>query len=123
MDASAFSHEHPSTGEFYTSKISKSSHGAMHGNTSLLSSNKQENIFQYDDILGMETSSCDSTAVKPLQINCNETFFWSSNCNEILSSPFQYHPRPHSCEKKISKTKEGFNTVGLAQKFIVMSEA
>lgn len=61
--------------EYYSSKRFKTSYDVALGDTCLLFSNqeanqeKQESIFQ-DDFWGEETSSCDSTTSKPLEINC-----------------------------------------------------
>lgn len=89
-------HEHPSSSENHASKLFKSSHGAIHGSTSLLPSNhdankdKKESTFR-DDFWGVEASSCDSSAEKPLEINCIEI---SSPPSTLRRWKNQYRPRP-----------------------------
>lgn len=83
MDISTACNDYPNSDEYYSSKRFKSSHNAAHGGICFLPSNleanqeKNESMFQ-DSFWGTETSSCDSTLDKPLEINYID----------ISSSPF-----------------------------------
>lgn len=89
--------EHPSSGGYHASKLSKSTHGNVHESTCFLSFNNgeiednNESTFR-DDFGGLEASSCDSTADIPLEtINCIEI---SSSPSTLRKRKNQYHPRP-----------------------------
>ncbi|KAL2336304.1 hypothetical protein Fmac_010750 [Flemingia macrophylla] len=63
--------------ECHASKRSKSSHDVVYGDMCLQSSNYETNqakekSMSQDNFWGVETSSCDSTTNKPLEINCTE---------------------------------------------------
>ncbi|KAG4940071.1 hypothetical protein JHK87_043942 [Glycine soja] len=83
VDISTACNDYPNSDEYYSSKRFKSSHDAVHGGICFLLSNleanqeKNESMFQ-DSFWGAETSSCDSTLDKPLEINYID----------ISSSPF-----------------------------------
>ncbi|KAJ1408344.1 NAC domain [Sesbania bispinosa] len=96
LDTSTVHNGHSSSGEYHASKMFKSSHGAVHGGTCLpfsihdASKEKRESTFR-DDFWGVETSSCDSTADKPMEINCIEI---SSSPSTLRRMKNQYHPKP-----------------------------
>nr|KYP39735.1 NAC domain-containing protein 69 [Cajanus cajan] len=117
VDTSTMYNEYSNLDQYHASKRFKSSHDVVYGDTWLQSSNneanqeKEKSIFQ-DNFWGVETSSFDSTANKPLEINCTE----------ISSSPFtprswesQYHPRPNNFTSQKAdedlKRKRRFKTV------------
>ncbi|KAL2336318.1 hypothetical protein Fmac_010764 [Flemingia macrophylla] len=81
--------------ECHASKRFKSSHGVVYGDMCLQSFNyetnqeKEKSMFQ-DNFWEVETSSCDSTANKPVEINCTEI---SSSPLSSRSWGDQFHPR------------------------------
>ncbi|XP_061340888.1 NAC domain-containing protein 62-like [Gastrolobium bilobum] len=107
LDASTVCNEHSTSGEHHASKMFKSSHGAVHGGTRLLSSDheankeKKESIFR-DDCFGVGTSSCDSTADKPLEINCIEI---SSSPSTLRRWKNHYYPRPDNFTSQRAATR------------------
>ncbi|TKY64173.1 NTM 9 [Spatholobus suberectus] len=91
-------HDNISSGEYPATKMFKSSHDSVRGGTSRLASNyeanieKKESILQ-DDSWEVETSSCDSIADEPLEINCIEISSSPSTATRLKN---QYHLRPDS---------------------------
>jgi len=76
-DISTMYTKYPDSDENYSSKRFKASSDVVYGDICLLFSNqeddqeKQESIFRYD-FWGEDTSACDSTTNKPLEISSNE---------------------------------------------------